>query len=107
MDRVELGLRLNQWHSSMHDPIYAVGSFYVDNRVYPQKEIVGEAISNLTRDLNQYQRMLNGEKVLVMRQGKQVDLKEFAGYTKTEIKARIEDLSEIISDLERFMSEDY
>ncbi len=104
MDRTTLGERLCQWHSSMHDPIYAVGSFYVSGQVYPDKQIVQDAIDNLTRDLDQFQRMLKGEKVMVVRQGKQVSLKDFAGYTRTAMKAHVEDLSEIISDLQVYLT---
>lgn len=107
MDRRELGERLCNWHSSMHDPIYAVGSFYIDGTVYPKKEVVEDAISNLTKDLNEAKRMLAGEKVMVVRQGKQVDLKVFAGYTRKQLKENIADLSEIVDELQRFMTEDY
>lgn len=107
MDRVELGDRLCQWHSSMYDPIYAVGSFYVDNQVYPKKEIVEDAVSNLSGDLSEFQRMLDGEQVMVQRYGKQVDLKVFAGYTSEVLTAHVADLEEIVSELESFMAEDY
>ena len=107
MDRVELGERMCQWHSSMSDPIYAVGSFYVSGQVYPDKGIVEDAISNLTRDLDESKRMLKGEKVMVVRQGKQVDLKKFAGFKSKILKERIADLEEIISELQCFLTEDY
>ena len=107
MDRTTLGERLCNWHSSMHDPVYAVGSFYVSGQVYPDKEIVDNAISNLTRDLDQFRRMLSGEKVLVTRHGKQVDLKVFAGYTRENLRENISDLEEIVSELETMKAEDY
>lgn len=107
MDRRELGARLCQWHSSMHDPVYAVGSFYIDGTVYPDKEIVESALRNLTRDLNQFRCMQKGEPVMVERQGRKVDLKVFAGYTTTDIEDNIADLEEITSELSRFLSEDY
>lgn len=107
MDRSELGERLCQWHSSMHDPIYAVGSFYVSGQVYPQKGIVEDAISNLTKDLDEARRMLIGEKVMVTRQGRRVDLKVFAGYTDDDLRENIADLEEIVEELQRFMTEDY
>lgn len=87
--------------------MYAVGSFYIDGTVYPDKEIVERALRNLTSDLDQYRRMLKGEKVMVMRQGKQVDLKVFAGYTKKDLTDNIADLEEITSELQQFMTEDY
>ncbi len=107
MDRTELGERLCQWHSSMGDPIYAVGSFYVSGQVYPDKEIVEDAISSLTSTLSEQRRMLIGEKVWVIRQGKQVDLKVFAGYTKDDLRENISDLEEIVEELQTFMTEDY
>jgi hypothetical protein len=107
MDRMELGERLCQWHSSMHDPIYAVGSFYVSDIRYPQKSIVEDAIHNLTSDLDQAKRMLAGEQVMVTRQGRRVDLKVFAGYTDDDLKENIADLEEIVSELQRFLTEDY
>jgi hypothetical protein len=91
----------------MHDPVYAVGSFYIDGTVYPDKEIVENALRNLTRDLDQYRRMLIGEKVMVERHGKKVDLRVFAGYTRENLRENISDLEEITSELERFMTEDY
>jgi hypothetical protein len=107
LSRTELGSRLCEWHSSMNDPIYAVGSFYVSDNVYPDKGIVKNAIFALTSDLNQHKRMLNGERVMVIRSGKQVNLKKFAGYTDSQLKENIADLEEIVSELQRFMAEDY
>lgn len=107
MDRVELGMRLNQWHSSMHDPIYAVGSFYVDNKVYPDESVVDAALSNLQRDLDQFQRMAKGEAVMVTRQGSQVNLKEFAGYTEDDLEENSADLEQIIAELTEFKNQDY
>lgn len=91
----------------MHDPVYAVGSFYIDGTVYPDKEIVERALRNLTSDLDQFRRMLVGEKVMVTRQGKQVDLRVFAGYTRDNLRENISDLEEITSELSRFLTEDY
>lgn len=107
MHRRELGERLCDWHSSGSDPIYAVGSFYVNNQVYPDKQIVQDALSNLTKNLDEFQRMLKGEKIMVVRHGVQVDLAKFGGYTEVILKAHIEDLLEIISHLQQFMTEDY
>jgi hypothetical protein len=107
MDRTELGERLCQWHSSMGDPIYAVGSFYVSGQVYPDKEIVENAISSLTSTLEQSRRMLIGEKVMVERQGRKVDLKVFAGYTNEDLHENISDLEEIVEELQQFLTEDY
>lgn len=47
VERVTLGERLCQWHSSQGDPIYAVGSYYVSDRVYPDQEVVGDCLSRL------------------------------------------------------------
>jgi|SRR6185295_7469793 len=107
MDRVELGERLQQWHSSMSDPIYAVGSFYFAGQVYPDKEIVENAISSLTSTLEQTKSMLKGEKVMVTRNGTKVDLKVFAGYTRKTLRDNVADLSEIISELQSFLTQDY
>ncbi len=107
MDRTELGERLCQWHSSMGDPIYAVGSFYVSGQVYPDKEIVENAISSLTSTLSEARRMLIGEKVMVVRNGVKVDLKVFAGYTNDDLRENIADLEEIVDELQSFMTEDY
>lgn len=107
MDRQELGERLCQWHGSMSDPIYAVGSFYVDGQVYPDKEVVESALTSLTSTLSENRRMLIGEKVWVERGGKRVDLKVFAGYTQDDLRENIADLEEITEELQRFMTEDY
>lgn len=107
MDRTELGLRLCNWHSSMHDPIYAVGSFYVSGQVYPDKSIVEDAISSLTSTLEESKRMLAGEKVMVVRQGRKIDLRVFAGYTDTDLNDNISDLSEIVDELQNYLTEDY
>lgn len=110
MDRVELGERLQQWHSSMSDPIYAVGSFYFAGQVYPKKEVVEDCISNLKKDIDQCKRMLKGEKVRVWNShyGRWTeDLKAFAGYTNRQLKKNIKDLEEILSEVERFLTEDY
>lgn len=107
MDRTELGERLCNWHASMYDPVYAVGSFYIDGTRYPDKEIVQDAIDNLTRDLNQFRCMQKGEPVMVERQGRKVDLKVFAGYSEIDIEDNIADLEEITSELSRFLTEDY
>lgn len=107
MDRTELGERLCQWHSSMGDPIYAVGSFYVSGQVYPDKEIVENALTSLTSTLSDSRKMLIGEKVMVERQGKRVDLKVFAGYTNDDLLENISDLEEIVDELQRYLTEDY
>lgn len=107
MNRTDLGERLCQWHSSMHDPVYAVGSFYVSNQVYPDKEVVNRALSSLEKDLSEFKRMLRGKVVLVTRNGAQVSLKKFAGYTNKDCREHITDLSEIVDSLKEQMSEDY
>lgn len=95
------------WHSSMSDPIYAVGSYYVDNRAYPDADIVSQAVLNLSIDLNQHQRMLLGDVVMVKRGCRMVDLKVFAGYTQEQLSDNIADLKEIILHLGQNLTQDY
>lgn len=91
----------------MNDPIYAVGSFYFDDKVYPDKQIVEDCLFNLNHSLDEFQRMQKGEVLMVKRYGKQVSLREFAGWTDEEIEEHISDLNEIVSEVKRFMKEDY
>lgn len=108
MDRVDLGLRLQSWHNSMHDPIYAVGSFYFAGHKYPSKEIVEDAISNLNADIRKFSRMLRGEKVSAKTAyGMTNDLRKFAGYTVREMRANVRELKGILLELETFLKEDY
>jgi hypothetical protein len=110
MNRVELGERMQQWHSSMHDPVYAVGSFYFSNQVYPDKAIVEHALRNMTEDIEKFQKMLRGEKVSEYKSfvGAMVDdVKAWAGYTDDQLTDNVRDLTEIVSELKRFMKEDY
>lgn len=48
-ERKQAGRILTQWHSSMGDPIYAVGSFYIDGHEYPDDEVLESAISGAER----------------------------------------------------------
>ena len=107
MDRAELGSRLCNWHSGQWDPVYMVGSFYVGGETYPDREVVEEAISHLETALFQFQRMLADEKVMVERNGRKVDLKEFAGYTEWLLRENVADLEEIVESLKEFLAEDY
>lgn len=110
MDRMELGTRLCQWHSSMNDPIYAVGSFYVSDLAYPDKKVVDDAVFNLTSNLKRFRRMLNGEKVMQYNSyyGRWIDdLRKFAGYTDEELHNNIEDIEEIVHGLQSFLTRDY
>lgn len=104
MNREELGARLLQWHGGQNDPVYAVGSFYLDGNRYPEKSIVDDAIHNLDSDLDKQKRMLAGERVKTRLTN---DLKRFGGYTDESLRANVADLEEIISELKRFMAEDY
>lgn len=106
MDRTELGERMLQWHGGQDDPVYAVGSFYVGNKIYPDPEIIEDALANLEMELSDNERMLSGETVMVRRQGRQVDLKTFAGYTDAQLEENIDDLSEIVDALREQMAED-
>ena len=110
MDRVQLGERLQQWHSSMSDPIYAVGSLYFANQVYPDKSIVEDCLANLELDISKFKKMLAGEKVSVYNRhyGRQVtDLRAFAGYTDEEVTSNVSDLEEIVFCLKEFLDKDY
>lgn len=106
MTRTELGLRLMNWHSSQNDPIYAVGSLFFDDQVCP-KDIVEDCLFNLNHSLDEFQRMQKGEVLMVRRYGGEVDLRKFAGYTDEEIEENISDLTEIVSEVKRFLEEDY
>jgi len=91
----------------MADPIYAVGSFYVSGHAYPEEIIVGDCLENLRRDIDERERMLRGEPVIVERQGSKVDLKTFAGYKDEELRKDLQDLREIVQNVEAFAKEDY
>lgn len=45
--RKAIGEKLCHWHSSMGDPIYAVGSFYLSDKEYPDPTIVKSARDSL------------------------------------------------------------
>lgn len=108
MDRTELGLRLQSWHASMSDPIYAVGSFYFSGHVYPKREVVEDAIHNLNSDLSKRQRMLAGENVRApTAYGYTDDLRKFAGYTDEQLNEDIADLEEIVGELQKYLERDY
>lgn len=109
MKRTQLGSRLCQWHDSMHDPIYAVGSFYVDNNKYPDKTIVEKAIAGLRDTLDKSQRMLAGEPIAAQVKINEYtsDLRTFAGLTDKKLRADIKDLTIIIRELEKFYRKDY
>lgn len=107
LTRTALGNRLLQWHSSQGDPIYAVGSFYIDGTVYPVAEVVEDAMRNITSDLRKFRKMVRGVPVMVERNGKQVSLKEFAGYKYREMRENIRDLREIAEGLDYFLATDY
>lgn len=107
MDRHQLGEKLLQWHSSQWDPIYMVGSHYINGSVYPDKDIVESAVSNLTKESLDCQKMLDDIPVMVQRNGKTVELKRFAGYTDEELRERKAELEELTVELDTFLSEDY
>lgn len=46
-----IGSMMCNWHASSGDPIYAVGSFYLSDRVHPQKWAVGNALEGIQRNL--------------------------------------------------------
>lgn len=107
MDRTELGAKLLEWHKGQTDPVYAVGSFYISGDVYPTVAIVNDAIWNLTRAMREFEAMAKGEAVMVRRNGAQVDLAKFAGYSVEECAERAAELDQLIAELEICVDEDY
>ena len=106
--RHELGSRMLEWHGGQDDPVYAVGSFYIDGTVYPHPRVVWDAIFNLNRELTKFRRMNRGVKVSASTAyGTTDDLKRFAGYTRRTIRENIADLRSIVEALERYRDEDY
>lgn len=47
----EVGAELCNWHGSMGDPVYAVGSFFVSGAHYPDLDVVRRASASLSRNL--------------------------------------------------------
>ena len=110
MNRKNLGEKLLQWHASMSDPIYAVGSFYVSDTVYPNAEIVRACLSGLRKDIRQKRAMLRGEKVRVYNKfhAKWVeDLRAFAGYSDKDLRKDIRDLKVLAKAVKAFLAADY
>lgn len=108
LDRTELGVKMHQWHRSMWDPIYMVGSLYYDGCVYPNKDIAARALDNLKGDLDESKRMLAGEKVKApTAYGSTDDLRKFAGYTDEDLEDNIQELTEIIESLGYYLETDY
>lgn len=107
MSRHTLGSRMLEWHGGQDDPVYAVGSFYIDSQRYPDPAVARDALANLEAELDETERMRGGERVMVRRHGKQVDLRKFAGYTDRDLEERAIDLSEIVDALRVQMVEDY
>ncbi len=108
MERSELGLRMQSWHRSSGDPIYAVGSFYFSGQRYPKKEIADAALEKLKTLLDQNERMLRGEKVSAPTfHGSTDDLHKFAGYKDEELKENIDDLKEIVDALKEQIKHDH
>lgn len=106
-DRVALGLAMQNWHSSMGDPIYAVGSYYFAGMVYPDRAIVENAITSFERMHDEYARMLRGEIVWVVRNGARVSLAKFAGFKKKEMRERLAEVEAILEALRAQDAEDY
>jgi phosphoenolpyruvate-protein kinase (PTS system EI component) len=110
LTRQQLGERLCQWHDSMSDHIYAVGSFYLGGHKYPEQKIVQSAINKINKLIDQNKKMIAGEKVTAsIMFGTQItnDLKQFAGYNNKELKENIKDLKEISNGLLEFLKNDY
>lgn len=104
MNRKELGLKMMEWHGGQNDPVYAVASFYVSGEKHPDHTFVYDAYSNLSYDLVNQVKMLNGEKV---KTDKTDDLKSFAGYSDDNLRKNIAELKEILNGLDEMFVEDY
>lgn len=107
MDRTELGDLLMLWHGGQDDPVYAVASFYVGDKRYPKKSIVKDALSSLKHYLDEFERMQRREVILVQRNGRQVSLRDFAGYTASSIDKNAVQLRRIIRALRKTIKQDY
>ncbi len=108
ISRHELGSLLLNWHGSQYDPTYAVGSFYIDNNVYPNKDVVEECIASLELDVSKYRRIQKGERVFAYTaHGSTDDLKTWAGYSDEELVDCIEELTVIVGSLREYLVEDY
>lgn len=108
LSRPELGELMLHWHSSQGDPIYMVGSYYVGGNEYPDPSVIEEAKQEFERLLSEHERMLRHQPVMVQRQGRQVDLRKFAGYKDRELKENISELREILFNLDDLIEhEDY
>ena len=46
-DLRSLGLKMHNWHSSMGDPLYAVGSYFVGGDDYPDRDVVVRALDEV------------------------------------------------------------
>lgn len=107
MNRIKLGILILGWHSSINDPIYAVGSFYVDNKEYPDKTIVENALRNLLNELEEQKLMLEGKDVVYLIQRRWKSVKEFAGYTDSELTENINELKIVCEGIQSFLEDDY
>jgi len=95
--RMNIGLKMANWHSSMGDPIYAVGSYYVANVEYPHRRVVEAARERLVLDI--------GKKLYVSTDD-QRELREIVAYLD-EVLGNKSDLPEVATcldpDLELFI----
>lgn len=66
---------LHEWHGDMGDPIYAVGSYYLSGREYPDKAVIKRAATELERLSN-----LDSSK------GDRTKMREVAAFLKHEAK---------------------
>ena len=48
----EIGLKMHNWHSGQFDPIYMVGSYFVNGEHYPNLQIVADAADALSLPLS-------------------------------------------------------
>ena len=55
----QAGEKLLHWHSGM-DAVYAVGSYYVSGKEYPDPEVIEEARDQLARDLPKAEAGMHG-----------------------------------------------
>lgn len=50
-----IGESMQHWHAGQADPVYAVGSFFFDEKDYPELSVVFMARRNLSQDLEKAQ----------------------------------------------------
>jgi len=59
-ERRHVAAKMMHWHSGQHDPVYAVASFWIDGKAYPNLDIVRRARTFLLFDLTKAKKRQNG-----------------------------------------------